>query len=241
MNTGTLSSQSAAPTETVRSQTPTPWRQVWPGVFYFVLVGSVLVLSEVLQSWGRSEIFGEISSAMWFFGCLIVLVGALIGWLRGFPRWSYPYLANSLLIAIFLPFIHTRGFVFFGVPIWGEGLLGLRAWIPVLLVLPLGWALTRGKPSLLVQLLDSWIWDWMVWAFGFYSWIPLALQVILDENYIGPSFSFPALLAGSLLTIIGSLIFLRAASRRTALIGLFAGAFTAVYTVSLSSSLYWAL
>ena len=239
MSTDTLSNRETESRATHAAPSPTPWRQVWPGVLFLLVVGSVYLIIEAPREWVDLEIRSSIGGPLFLGSYLVILLGALAGWLAGFPRWSYPYLTYSLIFAAYISSASTPGIEIFGVPVWGREVWGLRACVPIALVFIVGLLLTRNQPIFPVTLIDSLTRDWTQAAFSFYGLLPLVLLISGDE--VDNWFFFPAAVAAFLLAAAGSFVYLRAASRPMALTGLFAGAFTSVYTVNVVSRLYWAM
>lgn len=100
----------------------------------------------------------------------LVLVGLLIGWIRGFPLWSYSYLGWSLLLA----WANTN------IKIYGAD-WGYRIWIPFGITLLIALLWTRSLNPIKKFFRDSWN-DWtrlslMMYAMG--AWI----FMIYDENH----------------------------------------------------------
>ncbi len=82
------------------------------------------------QSMRSRYIFG----AMYFGGYLVVLAGLFWGWLKGFPRWVFSYLAYGIVFALYLANASTPGLVIFNIPMWGRELWGWRACVPMAMV-----------------------------------------------------------------------------------------------------------
>ena len=102
---------------------------------------------------------------------LIILV---IGWVRDFPRWVFPYWGFLLLVGLYLQnFTGTL----FGTQFTGSWLV----WLPLVGVAVLG-SLGRGGVQPIIQLLRS-IWaDWTSLSFTFYGCLPLMFLVAYEET-----------------------------------------------------------
>jgi len=127
----------------------------------------------------------------------LALAGLLIGWVRGFPLWSYSYLGWSLLLA----WANTNIRVY-GVD-WGY-----RIWIPFGITVLIALLWTRSLEPIKKFIQDSWN-DWtrlslMMYAMG--AWV----FMIYDENHhpFLPGF----VLASILVAVGGAWFFLRSTS-----------------------------
>jgi hypothetical protein len=66
---------------------------------------------------------------IFFVSTLFVLpIGICIGWIKGFPRWSYPYVGHVIVFSLYMVNVATPGFLF------GRELWGWRAWIPLMVM-----------------------------------------------------------------------------------------------------------
>jgi hypothetical protein len=168
---------------------------------------------------------------------LIILAGILWGWLKGFPRWSFPYLASEIFWAWTLANAATPGLVIFHTHIWGRELWGIRAWAPLGLVALLALLLSRPPWGPLVKLGRA-IWnDWTLLVFGLYGSMPILFSVWLDE--MQHSYSFPPAVVAMIFILIGAFIYLRFPSRQFQLLGLLLNAFLANLALGIGSEFYW--
>jgi peptidoglycan/LPS O-acetylase OafA/YrhL len=95
------------PHSTQGSYLPAAWPQALLAAAYFVLPSflftSYLLVYELATALDWSPKYYD-----WLRGFLLpaILIGVLLlgfaGWMRGFPRWSYPYVGSILAIAMFL-------------------------------------------------------------------------------------------------------------------------------------------
>ncbi len=175
------------------AETFKPPREPWgPAVLGTLpaLVGPVLILlasfislllKPVLEADQPAVQQTLMTATSWF---LLLLEGALIAalifaWVRGWPRWSYPYLGLQLTVSLWIGFSALPGFNFFGRVLGGE-IIGWRAWIPEMIILAVGLALTRSLRPL-KQLFGGIGRDWSLLSFAFYGLLPVALLISFDE------------------------------------------------------------
>jgi len=138
------------------------------------------------------------------------LVGLLIGWIRGFPLWSYSYLGWSFLLAYF-----NTNWGFYGNP-------DFQVWIPfgINALVAILWTHSLAPIKKLFQ--DIWN-DWTrlslaMFAFGGFVWL------IYDSNHHPQLLWF--ILASTVAISAGGWFFLRSASlkgRVFAIVGSFVG------------------
>jgi len=112
---------------------------------------------------------------------IICLIGLWIGMLRGFPRWTFSFMGWSVVMSYWSTGMPLFTFNAFYDPNAMPDLMGLRAWIPLLIVLGLGsWMGRSTKP---LKKLASAIWyDWTLLSLSIYSFAAFIL-LIYDENH----------------------------------------------------------
>jgi hypothetical protein len=104
---------------------------------------------------------------------VLLLLALVAGWVKGFPRWVFPYWGFVLLITLYL--LSFTGTIF-GDPFTGSWLV----FIPLLAVAAIGLLWKRGLGPL--QRLAGSIWrDWTLLSFAFYGCLPLLLIGAFDE------------------------------------------------------------
>ncbi len=126
----------------------------------------------------------------------LILVGMLAGWIRGFPLWSYSYLAWSLILAWSNSDIKVYG------KHWGY-----QAWIPLGVVVLLALLWTRSLQPVIQFFRDIWD-DWyrltlVMFSLGAWAWA----YMVYDENHHPYLTLF--ILASALAAAIGVWFFLR--------------------------------
>ena len=133
---------------------------------------------------------------------LILFVALLAGWVKGFPRWCFPYWGFVILISLYFRNFHGT---IFGKPFSGNWLV----WAPVSAIVVIGTLWTRDPASIYRLFRSLWA-DWTRLSFAFYGLLPLMLVAIYDE--VGDVAAQPALTGLMLVQAGGALLSMR--SRR---------------------------
>jgi hypothetical protein len=215
----------------------TPVFQVLLGLFPCLMLGLLIVLSLAPVPADQRDVPGILSLILFIIGSLACLAGLLVGWLRGFPAWSLPYLAFVLLYSAILSGASTPGLVIFNVPIWGGGLWSWRAFVPAGIVALLGLLLSRPPWRPLARLAQG-IWqDWTGLAFGLYTPLPFGVLIFMDE--IENGFRFWVSLPALIVIVVGGFLYLRFPARRLRFLWLPGSAFLALLVTIMAGNLYW--
>jgi hypothetical protein len=180
------------PAQNERITPSTRW-EAFVGTVPFLAFGAAVMIGEV----GHLRTVRGHDAEMVVY--LLALTGLLVGWIRGFPLWSYSYLGWSFVLAWFNTNISVHGVD------WGY-----RVWVPfgVTVVIALVW--TRSLAPIRKSLRDIWN-DWTRLSLAMFvlgSW----LFLISDENHHPHLLLFT--LASTLVVSAGSWSFLRSASLR---------------------------
>jgi hypothetical protein len=211
-----------------------PFIQVVLGLLPLVVLGLGTTARELPTAPGQAGVLFAIS----FMGTYpVVLMGLLWGWLKGFPRWVYPYLAYGIAFAVYLSHAATPGLTILNVPMWDRDLWGWRAFVPLGIVTVLALLLSK-PPWGPVQRMFRDIWsDWTLLAYGVYGLLPLIIPILQDET--GRSCRFPVTAVAAIIMLVGAAACLRMAESRLRTAVMLAGAFLSILTASFGSSLYW--
>ena len=183
----------------------TRWQAIW-GMLPFLAYGLASMLSEA------DSLFVSRTTYAFIAFYILALAGSLIGWVRGFPLWSYGYLGWSLVFAWWWTNMRTYGFD------WGY-----LIWIPfgVMILIAMVW--TRSLQPLKKFFGDIWQ-DWsrlMLVMFALETWV----MMIYDENHHPYLLAF--ILASALVASGGVWFFLRSSTlwgRIFSFLGCFIGA-----------------
>jgi hypothetical protein len=136
---------------------------------------------------------------------VLVLVGLGVGWVKGFPLWSYAYLGWALVFAWWWTGMHTVGVRFFGIDIQQVTPWGLFSWLLLGLTAFVALLWTRSLEPIKRLFTDSWR-DWTRLSLGMYSFAAFVL-LIYDENHHPYLLAF--MVASTLLHSAGAWAFLR--------------------------------
>jgi hypothetical protein len=143
----------------------------------------------------------------------LALAGLLIGWIRGFPLWSYSYLGWSLVLAWANTNMRIDG------TDWGY-----RVWIPLGVTVLFALLWTRSLEPVRKLCRDVWK-DWTRLSLALYAlggWV----SVIYDENHHPYLLVF--MLASTLVTAGAAWFFLRSSSTRGRILAIVGGVMTAM-------------
>ncbi len=160
----------------------------------------------------------------------------LLGWLKGFPRWSYAYLGLMLPFSALLTRAATPGLHLFGHTFSHNELWGWRAWIPLLFVAALAFLITRSARFQVRFFTNIWH-DWTRLSFAFYGAVPLLLGISFDE--VHNPYEAHSLAAAAVLLALGAYLYVRGTSVWRRIIAL-VGGFTLSWAIAvLFLSTHW--
>ncbi len=187
-------------------------REAFLSALPFALFGAVCMIGKSRVPW-----VGIYADLTFYF---VVLLGLLIGLVKGIPRWVYSYLGWSLVYAWWWTNMYTRGFKLFGYT-FGDESWGWRVWVPLLITVGIALLLTRSLRPLRELVLGIWQ-DWTLLSLAMYSLVGFML-LLYDEVHAPYTIAF---MTASTLVICASVwIFMRSAHRVQRLISLLAGFF----------------
>jgi hypothetical protein len=159
-------------------------------------------------------------------GYLGLLGGLVIGWVRGFPRWSYAYLLSVPLIGLLSGAISL-----------GPGVrLGWRALIPLGVAAATALLLTRSLRPLRRLVKGVWA-DWTQLSFALYSLMPTLVWIAFDE--VADRFELPFMVALNLVLIGGALAYVRSATPRRRVMVLVDALALAWMATAVGTAVYW--
>jgi hypothetical protein len=198
----------------------------WPET---LLVLGPFLIWPLLLLIGRWMVIPSLGMAIFFFILALLLAALLVGWVKGFPRWCFPYWGFVFLIALYT--LNFRGTIF-GKPFTGSWLV----WIPLLLVAAIATLWTRSLQPVYRLFRSLWA-DWTRLSFAIYGLLPLMLIAIYDE--VHDTASQPALTGLMLLLAFGALLYMRSAGIWTRLLWLLAGFSLTWALATLHLAWYW--
>jgi hypothetical protein len=179
----------------------------------------------------------RVLNGWWFLFTFLVLpaVGFALGWIKGFPTWSYPYTAQAYLFSLYISVASTPGIEVFGYPLFGRQMWGGRAWFPMMAAVLVALLVTRAPLSFL-KLFTNIARDWTQATFGLFGLMPFVAWVLFDE--IDRAYSLPFMALICLITCGAAWFYLRAARQGTRAWSLLAGALLTLLAAGLGPWYY---
>jgi MFS family permease len=217
----------------------TSWGEVALGLFPFVILGAAAALLEAPYKFtpGQTTITGYLGAVLFFGGYVLIL--AILFWacLKGFPRWSMPYLVYGTIFALYTANASTPGLVIFGIPMWGRQLWGWRAYVLVGFVILLGLLFSRPPWKPIFQLFKN-IWnDWTFLPFGLYGLLPMIGPIMQDE--MTHEYTLWTTIAEVLIVLAGAALYLIYARKPYRVAFLLGGLFFAALVAAIGTNYYW--
>jgi hypothetical protein len=166
----------------------------------------------------------------------IGLIGLGVGWVKGFPRWSYPFAGFILLFTSYWMGAATPGLVIFGHTFTSRELWEWRAWIPFAVMATIALLLTRSLHPWLQLVTGIWR-DWTQLSFGLYGVMPLLVFLRFDE-VIKP-YPAPFLAVTTIVLASGALAYMRSAKTWQRALALLLSMTVAGAVATVASSIYW--
>ena len=215
---------------------PETWPGVAAGLAIFLIAGLMLILAEIpLES--QSAPWVENLRNLSFWSMLLVPPAVLaIGWIKGFPRWSYPYIPLIVFFSMYIANASTPGLTFFGYPTFGRQLWGLRACIPLLLGGGIAWLATRSfKPftRFFTQIGE----DWTLGSYALSGTLPLVIFIAYDE--MDRAYSLRDMFVLTALMLLMALTYLRSRTSRGRRLSMGIGIPLILVYTTVSTTLFW--
>jgi len=201
------------------------WGEALAGMVPFLVFGPAMALNEYLARpvWSAYGMTVYCFAACYF----VLLIGLGVGWVKGFPRWSYPY--GSLVLVCTWWWMGLRS-----PRVWIFS--GPGAWIPLLVMAVIALLLTRSwRP--LGQLLTG-VWhDWTRLSFGLYGCLPLVIWLLFDE--VTAPHPAPYLAMSAVILAVGALAYVRSARASQRALALLMGMTLALGVATVGTATYW--
>jgi hypothetical protein len=191
------------------------WGEALAGMMPFLVIGLADVLYEYLTYHGHGW-----SMTRWLFvaSYFVLWIGLDVGWVKGFPRWSYSYVGWILFIHLLGGGVSSGLWIF----------RGLGEWIPLLVVAVIALLLTRSVRPLLQFFKGLWH-DWTRLSFGLYGMMPVLVIASFDE--VTKPYAIPYLVASTVALAGGALAYVRGARTTQRALALLTG-MTLAWTVT---------
>jgi len=151
-----------------------------------------------------------------------------IGWINNFPRWSFPAIGFCLLFSMYLMMVSIPGL--------SDDVLGLWAWIPLLITLII---CIIFKPSIesVKKIIERIKEEPALILFALYGFAPIFVWILCDEMY-SRWMIFIALIS-TLILSSGIYLFLRSDKKRTRVLSMIVSGLLAVIFTYTASYIYW--
>jgi hypothetical protein len=159
----------------------------------------------------------------------VVLLGLLIGMIKGFPRWAYSYLGWCLVFAWWWTDMYTNGLRIFGYTMGNDG-WGWRIWYPLLITIAIVILWTRSFRPIRQMVTGIWQ-DWTLLSLAIYAFVAFA-SLIYDENHHPYLFAFIA--ATTIVICLAVWGFLKSDSSWKRVVSLLAGFVTTLVLSNIS-------
>lgn len=189
------------------------WRLAVKGAAMFIVYGLGMILMALPLGPLRA---GPVQQLVFWLliacGVLIPYIGTGVGWVNGFPRWSFSYLGLALFLSSYLQNVSSRGIVIGRWEMSSGGAWGWRAWIPLALAALTALVVTRFSTSPLRRLLRRAWADWTQLSYAMFGCLPILVLVVFLEAKTADRYVFSPLLA--LILVATALFYLRAEQRR---------------------------
>ena len=206
---------------------------VLAGTVFFILWGLDLITGEFPHEWNIPIwVYGT-----FFVSTLFVLpIGMCIGWIQGFPRWSYPYVGHVLVFSLYMFQVATPGLKLFGYELFGREMWGWRAWIPLMVVALIALLVTRSFRPIL-KLFTNIRDDWTLLTFSMFGFMPLVIAIMFDE--VDRLFSLYFMVALTVIMVGTAIAYLSSVSHRWRVVALVVGISISLAISSIAPNIYW--
>jgi hypothetical protein len=153
---------------------PTHWREILLALVPLLLIPALYLIGIVVTLFlplPRNQSYLGLAMTSSVIGLPLILL--VVGWVKEFPRWVFPYWGFVLTIALYMcQFDGTvSGF-------WVTG--GLWVWAPLVGVILVSMLWTRSLRPVFVLVQTIWQ-DWTVLSFALYGALPLMFLHAYDE------------------------------------------------------------
>jgi len=171
---------------------------------------------------GLIQMFFLITSVISMF----VLLG--IGWIKNFPRWSFPAIGFCLLFSMFFMMMIISG--------RSDGVLGLWAWAPLLITLIISLSFKQSTEPI-KKIIEKIKEEPALILFALYGFAPFFVFILCDEMHSNWMI-FVALLS-TLILSSGLYLFLKSDKKRTRILSMIISGLLAVIFTYSASYIYW--
>ncbi len=220
----------------IQQYRPSSWAAVLAGVGLFLVAGLNLILGEIPHDWVVPTWVDYVRGVLFALVLALPAIGYAVGWIKDFPRWSYPYVGLMILLGLYIENAATPGLHIFKYYIFGRERWGWRAWIPFLVATAVALLITRSTRPLLRLFTNVWE-DWTRFTYAMYGFMPLLVMVSFDE--MDRLYSLRCMVLLTLLMCGTALAYLRSAHPWQEVLALLGGSILTVAVTMVSTTVYW--
>jgi len=125
-------------------------------------------------SWAFSNSGFNVPAFLFIISVISMFVLLGIGWIKNFPRWSFPAIGFCLLFSMFFMMMIISGI--------SDGVLGLWAWTPLIITLIISFVI---KPSSepIKKIIERIKEEPALILFALYGFVPIFVWILSDEMY----------------------------------------------------------
>ncbi len=200
------------------------WGEALAAMLPFLVIGLEMGLSPYLPQWEWYTQWLRLGGTVTVYA--VLLIGLGVGWVKSFPRWSYPYLGLLLVLTRWL-MGSSQGLRIFK---------GWSVWVPFWAMALIAVLLTRSWQPL--RQLYHGVWhDWTRLSFGLYGFIPLALAAAFDD--VSGTYETPYLAASTLALVAGAVAYVRSARTSQRTLALLIGMILSWVVATVGVATYW--
>ncbi len=212
-------------------------RPVGMGMLFFIVLSFFLALMEIPREWKLGDWLtqSEAGNLMWIW-ILFPYIGMCIGWIKGFPRWAYPYVGYSLLFSLYMTQVATPGLKFASYVFSSHEVWGARAWIPFGLAALVALLVTRSLRPVAKFFVNLWQ-DWTILSYTLFGFMPLLIMIMFDE--MGHLFSFISMIILGVVMLVTATLYLTAQTQRQRVLAMLVGIPVTVALTVLGPIIYW--
>jgi hypothetical protein len=207
------------------------------GAGLFLVMGIELCLQEIPHTWAMSGWVASLHSLFFIAFLLLPAVGYAVGWMRGFPAWSYPYVGLHLVSSLYMTVVATPGLQIFGYTFGSSDMWGWRAWILFLVATGIALLVTRSFQPVARFFIQAWR-DWTRLSYAMYGFMPLIIMIAFDE--IDRLYSLYFMILLTVLMCCTSLLFLLSPKPVMRSVSLVGGVLVTLAVIEVGSTVFWA-
>jgi len=215
---------------------PASRAEIFAGVGLFLFLGLFLIFMDLPYQWVWIERNSALGSYIFALQVILPVTGYCVGWIKGFPRWSYPYVGVSLLISLYRMNASTPGISFFGYEVFGRELWGWRSWIPLLIATVVALIISRSFRPVKRFFTNGWD-DWTLFTFCMFGCMPMLVFLGFDE--IDNLYTIYFTIGLNAVMILSAYVYMRGTRMWQRALALGVGIVIPVVVASLGSTLYW--